>query len=538
MWKLANSILALAVLAAMPACTQSPCKPLAALAAKLRAHPTAESYTQLGMYFGDRHQYACAVEAFHAALQTDPRSPRLLYLEGLNLDLAGHPAEAEDALHQAIVLAPRFSPNHLLLGSIEAERNRPEEAKREWQQALDLDPGSVSALDLLSRAEIADGDDDRAIELLRASPAAVANSEDLTLDLALAYGKAGRLDDAEALLTQSLHAHPASERLNAGLVTVLVQQTRIEQAEALARAFAAKHPRDQAARRNELEMLVLNNDDKAAEPLAASLLASSPHDAEILYLNGILERRRNDPAAARGHLEEAARLDPNRFSVHAQLGFALAALHEDHAAADEFERALALGDTDPPTRFALASSLRNLGQTERAQEQLKLYQRQLAANAAAKLASAKSAQAAEALAAKHPDEAVALYREALTAAPGDALVEYRLSVALDRSGDLAEEEQALEKAVALDPGMAIAHNQLGYLATQRGDPAAAEREFRLAVAASPAFTGAWISLAATLGIEHRLPEAREAVASALKIDPTNRSALSLRDALGAATPNP
>ena len=86
----------------------------------------------------------------------------------------------------------------------------------------------------------------------------------------------------------------------------------------------------------------------------------------------------------------------------------------------------------------------------------------------------------------------------------------------------------------IEPGFALAQNQLGYLASRDGDTAAAEEHFRLAVQAAPGYTQAWISLAATLGMESRFSEAQEALASALKIEPDNAEALQLRKDLTAA----
>jgi len=92
----------------------------------------------------------------------------------------------------------------------------------------------------------------------------------------------------------------------------------------------------------------------------------------------------------------------------------------------------------------------------------------------------------------------------------------------------------LEKVVAIDPSIALAQNQLGYLESRRGDYTSAESHFRQAVASAPAFTQAWISLAATLGMESKFSEAEQAVASALRLDPQNSEAQQLRHDLAAA----
>ena len=50
----------------------------------------------------------------------------------------------------------------------------------------------------------------------------------------------------------------------------------------------------------------------------------------------------------------------------------------------------------------------------------------------------------------------------------------------------------------------------------------------MAARAAPGFAEAWVNLAAALGMESRFPEALNAVANAIKLDPKNGQALELR----------
>src|SRR5207245_1053170 len=154
------------------------------------------------------------------------------------------------------------------------------------------------------------------------------------------------------------------------------------------------------------------------------------------------------------------------------------------------------------------------------------------------LAASKTAQGDKELAAGEANKAEAFYREALAATPDDAQLNFKLAVALDRSGDIAAERAALEPAIKINPDLAEAHNQLGFLESRGGDSAAAEKHFREAVRAAPGFTEAWVNLAATLGLESRFTEAQEAVISALRLEPTNAQALLLRQTLAKAQGQP
>jgi Flp pilus assembly protein TadD len=109
-----------------------------------------------------------------------------------------------------------------------------------------------------------------------------------------------------------------------------------------------------------------------------------------------------------------------------------------------------------------------------------------------------------------------------------------LSVVLGELGDTAGQRAALEQSIKADPSSPLAQYDLGYMEFRAGDNAAAEQHFRAVVKAAPANAQAWLSLAATLATESRIPEAQQAVATALKIDPNNAGALDLSRKLAAA----
>jgi tetratricopeptide (TPR) repeat protein len=501
-----------------------------ALEAKLHVHPDASMYSDLGSWFGDRHQYSCAIESFQAALRLEPGSSRLLYLLGLTFYSAGSPEQAIAPLQQSIRLIPEVLKPHLILGFALAQLHRNEDAKAQWEAVLQIDPHSAVALDGLARSLIAEKDYFSAIGVLRSAP----RDQNLTLDLAEAYDRAGMHDDAGDILTRAVSLNPSSLRLRNALVGVLVRQTHFEGATKVAEKSVRLHPRDIEAQILYLHVLVLNDDVAVARPLAAKLLVAAPHDFGVLYLNGVLEREAGQYSAARNHLEQAVALDPNYYNARYNLGVVLAQLKDAEGAKEQLEKALALGAEEPQVRFELASVLRTLGESEQAQEQLKLYQKEAQAKSNRTLAASKAAQGDKELATGDPHKATDYYREAAEAYPEDAMLSYKLSVALDRMGDVAAERKALEQAVHLDPNFALAQNQLGYLASQSGDTAAAEEHFRQAVRAAPNYAQAWVSLAATLGMESRFPEAQEALASALRLDPQNAEALQLRKDLTAA----
>lgn len=513
----------------------SSCARPPAIAARLQAHADTQTWIDLGNWFGDRKQFKCAQEAFRSGLRISPTSAQLNYLLGLSLyesqDFNDAVAPLERSIHaDSTVLRP-----HLLLASIEERLSRPADAATEWRAALQIDPSSDMAMHGLSQQLLAAQDFTGEIAFLHGAKL----DEDLAIDLAVAYARDGQLEDAVNTVSHALEAEPNSIRLSDALVALYIKVSRTFDAEHLAEKTYHEHPDDVSVQTSYLHTLVINGDWGPAKPIGAKLLVEAPHAFETLYFNGVLERQAGDFAAARDHLTQALAINPNQESVQANLGIALARLHDPANAKVHLEKAIELGNTEPETRFELANVDRVLGQPDEAKQQMLLYQQAVKDKDNIALAVSKAAEAAQALNKGDASHAVELYKEAFAAAPKNALIGYRLSTALDQAGDLDDEQTVLDQVVAIDPTIALAQNQLGYLESRRGDYPTAESHFRQAVTSAPAFTQAWISLAATLGMESKFPEAQRAVASALRLDPSNTEAQQLSHDLAAAqTPQP
>jgi tetratricopeptide (TPR) repeat protein len=508
------------------------CTPPPALQSRIQAHPTSDAYAALGNWYGDRKQYECAGQVFQAGLKRSPRSAELLYFLGLNFMRMNQFDRAVQPLQQSIELKPNVLKPHLLLATALEQLKQPVDARKEWLAAVRIDQHSDMALDGMSKNLLAAGDYESILGLFGSQPNL---SETLVIDLASAYQKSGASDRAVEVLERALRRAPYSLQLANELVRDLVLLNRYQEAAKFAKQLVQDHPDDKSAQKLYLHVLVTNDDDQLARPLASKLLQSDPHDFWVLYLNGVLFNHAGNYAAARPLLAEACGLNPDHYNCHYNLGTALSQLGDLKGAREQFEKALALGALEPQIRFEYAKTLRGLGETKLAAEQLTLYQQAQKDMAARTEVAIKSAQAARELDSGNTDKAVALYRDAVAAQPNNAMLNFRLSVALDKLGDRNGEIEVLKRTVQIDPTMAIAHYQLGYLATLRGDFVLAEEQYRDAVRAAPEYVDAWIGLAATLATESRLKDAQEAVETALKIDPTNANALQLQTQLTTAS---
>jgi tetratricopeptide (TPR) repeat protein len=498
-----------------------------ALAAKLKAHPTTENAVVMGSWFAGHKQFDCAVETFRTALKSDPKSAQLHYLEGLALVGAGHFAEAIPPLRESAQLDAGVIKPHLMLAHLYDESGKHPEAEEEWKKALAIDSNSEPALEGLSDELLAREDYADVVALLRTAP----RSEKLAINLAHALGQLDYLDDAATVLTEAIQMTPDSLALPKAMTVVLIKQHRYEQAIKLVQTTAEQHPDDVDAQFELFRILVLTNHFDNARPLAPKLLAQRPNDPEVLYLCGIVERAMGDDLQAKAHLEAAVARNPNFFNSRYNLGMVLVLLHEWKEAKENLEKAIELDAPIPEVHFELAKALRGLGETERATQEMKLYQQMKKADEVALEAASAAAQGDKDLEDGKIEEATRFYRDAAEGAPGNAVYKYKLSIALRRAGDSAGERAQLEEAVKLDPKLAGAQNQLGYILARTGDADGAVEHFRMAVTAAPAWTDAWINLAAELAVVSHFPEAREAVAKALTLDPGNAQARELSDQL-------
>jgi Flp pilus assembly protein TadD len=498
--------------------TRAECTAPANLAKQLRAAPGAGIYAALGSWYADHQQFGCAIGAFRKAAALEPDSARYQYLLGLNLYADGQFTNAVGPLRRSLQLDPDSTQTHLLLGTVLDSSNDRPSAELEWRLALATDPKSTLALESLSRDLLADQNYSGVISLLHPVDASGALTNTLAVDLAAAYGSSGLPEDAAALLQKRLRTNPASLQLAEALSGVLILESRFQDAVAALSGIAGRHPHDLHAQILLLQTLVLAH-DPGAEALGQRLLTSAPKQWELLYFMGILHQQGDDYAAARDYFERSVAAKPGNADAHYRLGVVLNSLQGDArdksknetATRQELEKSISLGLDTPEVHFALARALRALGDTGGAQQQLSLYQQRLNAQAARAQAVDKAQQGDQAAAAGDLQQTVADYREALALDPQEPVLAYKLAMALDKAGDKAGERTALHQAVDLNPHMALAQNQLGYLDAGDGDAAAAVQHFQLAVGADPGFSKAWMNLAATLCLQAKWVEAREAL---------------------------
>lgn len=497
------------------------------MVAKLKAEPTTENAIILGSWFAANKQYECAVDTFRDAEKTDPQSAELHYLEGLALVGAGQPAAAIPPLRDAIRLKPDAIDPHLLLADLYDKSGQKAETDEQWKAALAIDPTSETAFDGYSRSLASREDFLSVIGLLQHAP----RTETLSIRLAQAYGMLNYLDDASRVLHEGLKLAPDSVALASAESVVLIKQGKDDEALTLLQYADEHNPDNRDADLEYLRILVRTEHRDRARPLGLKLLAQTPHDPEVLYLNGVLDHEVGEDSTAKAHLEEAVAQVPDFSYSRYHLGVVLVSLHEWKEAKENLEKAIALGAADPKVHYELGKTLHALGENDRASREFQRYQDLRKTEDDRVAAVAHAAQGDKALEAGELKEAIEDYRKACELAPASAVDKFKLATALHKAGDVQGERTQLEQAVKLDPKLAGAQQQLGLLLARSGDAAGAVEHFQMAVYAAPGWVEAWIDLSAELAVEAHFPDAREAAAMALRLDPANAKARKLSDQL-------
>jgi tetratricopeptide (TPR) repeat protein len=244
-----NSYLALPLLVLfwIPHILAQNCVPPESMKPRLQGKPDAAALTDLGVWFAEQKNYACAANAFATSLQTDPNQKdvaHIAFMFGVSLYLSGDSKEGIAALQEAEKLGYHDIKLHLILAeALDAARDTAG-AETQWRAALEIDPEYSDALDNLSTDLIADGNFKGTIEVLEMPRLVSQRTAQQSLNLGLAYAKLNKLDDAVRVLRDGLNTTPDSLPLANELADVLTRMNRKEEAATVLEVARARQAPD------------------------------------------------------------------------------------------------------------------------------------------------------------------------------------------------------------------------------------------------------------------------------------------------------
>lgn len=167
---------------------------------------------------------------YSSSLQTNPRSPILLYNLGAIAERMGEFDKAESFYRQALSYNPRYAPPIAGLGNLRFDRGDLAEAAALYDRARTLDPQYGAALGGLANVHLAQGAVPQAIQEYK--QAVLLDPSDITLrvNLGAALQRAGDLAGAENSCRLAISMDPFQDRPYSSLGAVLLQQGRLDEA--------------------------------------------------------------------------------------------------------------------------------------------------------------------------------------------------------------------------------------------------------------------------------------------------------------------
>ncbi len=329
-----------------------------------------------------------------------------------------HLDEAVQSARAALAIEPRLTAAHFIVGSVALDRGDLDEAAREFEEVLRLNPAHVAARLQLARARLAAGQAADAVSLASSS----GGGRDARLTLAHALVANGQTAEARQELTRLSIDDRTDPEPEIALATL--------DFDAGALASASEH--------------------------AERAVAAAPNSADAADIAGRVAVARGDEQAAIRHLTHATALAPDWFDAP----LALAHLHAERGDLDRARTLILAFATKHPDAAAPRSALGIIEEAAgRPDEARKAFEMALTldpreAVAAGRLARIYLQDASTA------ESAIELARAAVSAEPDQADAHATLGRAYFKTGRLRSAVSELERAATLDAADASVRRDL------------------------------------------------------------------------------
>lgn len=176
-------------------------------------------------------QYSCALDEFKQILQTDPDSAPAHVLSGEALDGLGKTPEAIAEFQAAARVAPREPNVHFGLGYLYWKSHQYDDAKREFEAELALDPAHAQSLAYLGDIAMKTDQPEAALPLLRKSIQLKSDIRIANIDLGVILAQQKQYADAAAALQDAIALDPAEPDAHYRLARVYREMGKVAESQ-------------------------------------------------------------------------------------------------------------------------------------------------------------------------------------------------------------------------------------------------------------------------------------------------------------------
>jgi protein O-GlcNAc transferase len=161
------------------------------------AGESAEAHLLMGLAHLGQHDYTAAKTELERAVQLNSKLPAAHSLYGRALLALGEQAQAERAFHQELDLNVNDFEANLQLGNMRKSAQKFSEASLYLERATTIRPADLTARKLLASLRLQTGKVEEAVGMLEALAKEAPDLVEVHVQLATAYNRLGRKDDAQ-----------------------------------------------------------------------------------------------------------------------------------------------------------------------------------------------------------------------------------------------------------------------------------------------------------------------------------------------------
>jgi tetratricopeptide (TPR) repeat protein len=363
----------------------------------------------------------------------------------------GEVEQARQQFQKAIDLRPDYIPARLGLAQLQLARREGEAALKSAEEILAIDPQNMQAKLVQAAALLAQKKFSDSRSLLSEMAAKYPNTPSVMLQSGVTDLSENRFKDAEESFRKAYHLNPADTRGLMGLVETFLAQNRVDQALAAVQAEA-----DKAPNRTDLRVLLGNVATRSGkydiavaefQKALAGVDKNSAAGSDLYWRIGETYRRKGDFGAAVNYVQKAREIRPDNSGVVTTLALSLDSAGRKQEARQAYEALLKIEPTNAVAlnnlAFILAEGGADLDQA--------LTMAQRAKQLLPNLAEVSDTLGWIYLKKNLSDNAIQIFSDLVAKTPHKATYRYHLGMALSQKGDKRQAAKELQEALKSDP---------------------------------------------------------------------------------------